>query len=198
MKNINNICHIILFLSAFNLAHINSSSCDHGPYLYDNAFDKYSQGIGSSINRIKIDLIISLLYNLTFIPNTSCFRSNDHNTDFNNILGWYSPAECNESEVYLERPHQLDASYQARVIVVDLNESSTADREALHLVHTLHQLNPLTMKRVEVDNILLQHLKTSSAPIWRDIYEARKLATNSNILLLNRPYKTFNIEGYQV
>jgi hypothetical protein len=77
-----------------------TSKCSSGPYIYDDSCFHTSQGIGSSLNRMKHVLVLSQVFDLTVIPNPLCFQSSEHKTDMLDYFGWSLDANgCTADDV---------------------------------------------------------------------------------------------------
>ena len=86
-----------LFLIMLNLVGLVGVGgvCSNGPYLYDQSCSTIkSQGIGSSMNRMKPSLLFASLLNATLIPNNVCFQSDEHDTDLSDFFGWGEGLDC--------------------------------------------------------------------------------------------------------
>lgn len=96
----------MFFFAAYLLlgVFVGAEECNHGPYLFDDSCAIVSQGIGSSMNRMKYGLLLSHLYNMTYVPNRKCFQSKEHHTDLYDYFGWENHLDCTYRQI-LEHTH---------------------------------------------------------------------------------------------
>jgi hypothetical protein len=95
-------CVFLFFLYIFHVQGGEGSkpgACSSGPYLFDDSCKVVSQGIGSSMNRMKYIIVMSRLYNLPIIPNPMCFTSSEHGTDLLAYFGWSYALDCTAEDV---------------------------------------------------------------------------------------------------
>ncbi len=101
---------ILLALLLGVYVRIGDALCSSGPYLYDESCIMSNQGIGSSMNRMKPAVFIAASMNATLIPNSACFKSDEHKTNLLEYFGWGHNLDCTENDVKFARDVSSDAS----------------------------------------------------------------------------------------
>eukprot|EP00605_Chrysophyceae_sp_TOSAG23-4_P001463 GSChrysophyteH1.ASY1.ANO1.1599.1 assembled CDS len=88
--------------------------CMNGPYVFDNSCKIVSQGIGSSMNRMKSAVLVSQLYGITLIPNPECFKSKEHDTDLLEYFNWEVGVDCTAEDVLKAVPFPVNDETEAQ------------------------------------------------------------------------------------
>ena len=101
---------IALFLHLGEIMQVWCAICRSGPYLYDESCTMSNQGIGSSMNRMKPAVFIAANMNATLIPNSACFKSDEHKTNLLDYFGWGRNIDCTENDVKFAKDISSDVS----------------------------------------------------------------------------------------
>ncbi len=99
---------IVVLLALY--VQVRGESCSSGPYLYDESCTMSNQGIGSSMNRMKPAVFLAASMNATLIPNSACFKSDEHKTNLLEYFGWGNNVDCTENEVKFARDVASDVA----------------------------------------------------------------------------------------
>ena len=91
---------VMLLLLCLALA----GTCTTGPYLVDDSCGIISQGIGSSMNRMKTAVLLAQVYGARLLANPQCFHSTEHKSDLLDYFGWDSGADCSYADLQGARP----------------------------------------------------------------------------------------------
>ena len=209
-----NICTIayIFFLYAYVMAfpdrekdriRVRGRYCSSGPYVFDAACFHQSQGIGSSMNKMKLQILAGFVFNLTVIPNPSCFYSDEHSTDMMIPFGWEYNLDCNWNMIQ----RSMNASLRSNghhaipfptVVKVALDEKRIVSKDGNTMCNAVAQKPP--------SSAIQSQLETFSAPgsysIWSELRKAissraDSVDQKSTVFYIERPYLSYNIEGYQ-
>ena len=106
----------VLLLLCFVLTYC-KDKCTNGPYIYDDSCQMVSQGVGSSMNRMKYQIVLAQVYNLTIIPNPTCFKSSEHSTDLMDYFGWaMGSKDCSYKDVMAAASKLADQDESSKTI----------------------------------------------------------------------------------
>jgi hypothetical protein len=182
--------YVLLFLSA-----LGARKCNSGPYLFDEVCFRGNQGIGSSINKIKMQILASELFNLTLIPNPTCFQSNEHSTNFYAVFGWGRNLDCDFRAVNTSySSSSRGKASNVKLVRVVVNDSSIDPMEAFTVCTAAFQNGALK------DQVLARYIDPTKHGIWAELSRAISQSGNDQsrtVFVIDRSYTSYNIEGYQ-
>mmetsp|Transcript_24780 Transcript_24780/g.34050 ORF Transcript_24780/g.34050 Transcript_24780/m.34050 type:complete len:394 (-) Transcript_24780:61-1242(-) len=162
--------------------------CVSGPYLFDEACFHFSQGIGSSINKMKLQILAAQLYNLTVIPNPSCFMSSEHSTNFLSVFGWDIGLDCLFDDI-----NKTEISIIHRVPIM-IKEEFLDSKEPFALC------NAYSFGDGRIKQEIGAYTTNDKHGIWGELSRAVSQLNekrNSTVFVIQRPYYSYNLEGYQ-
>eukprot|EP00597_Dinobryon_sp_UTEXLB2267_P003908 CAMPEP_0170073718 /NCGR_PEP_ID=MMETSP0019_2-20121128/11101_1 /TAXON_ID=98059 /ORGANISM="Dinobryon sp., Strain UTEXLB2267" /LENGTH=351 /DNA_ID=CAMNT_0010283459 /DNA_START=163 /DNA_END=1218 /DNA_ORIENTATION=+ len=137
---------------------------------------------------MKLQILAAQLYNLTVIPNPSCFMSSEHSTNFLSAFGWEVGLDCLFADV-----NKTEYSLVRRVPIVIKNQYVDAE-EPIALC------NAYSKGYLEVQQELQGYTTNNNHGIWAELSKA-VLSTaenkNSTVFVIQRSYYSYNLEGYQ-
>ena len=169
-----------------------TSECNSGAYIFDNACYQQSQGIGSSINKMKIQILVSQVFNLSLLPNPACFYSHEHSTNMLTPFGWDYNIDCDVNAI--ERARNMTTSPSLPIIVpINILEGSFDQKESSLMCNALYEGTLASTLPKIVDDKKNGIFAQLSATINRTDPSNRR----RTIYSIQRPYHSYNIEGYQ-
>lgn len=178
MQKNRSLVSIFLSILLASIRSQNPSKCTDGPYIYDNACIKVNQGIGATVNKMKLQILLGEVYQMKIIPVPECFSSVEHNTSLYRTLGWGIDYECSEDDVKFATNSDSSTAINIKL------ESGTESLQAVE------ELCASVQKGLNYSQVL-----HSLGGTWWDIHEKTKLS--NQIFIVEREYYAINIEGYQ-
>lgn len=154
------------------------------------------------MNKMKIQILAAFVFNLTVIPNPSCFYSDEHSTDMMIPFGWDYNLDCNWNMIQRSLNSSLRNNGHLNpfptVVTVTLDEKRIVSKDGNTMCNAVAQNPQSTAIRAHLDTYAVP----GSYGIWSELRKAISSRADSGdqrstIFYLERPYLSYNIEGYQ-
>ena len=84
--------------------------CDAGPYIYQRECPRYSEGIGSKMQSMKLSLTMAALTSFTFLASRDCLMESHTFSDLSDRLWLHRSAECDPCSLDRREVHLVDSA----------------------------------------------------------------------------------------
>ncbi len=178
--------------------------CTNGPYLYDMmSSEQFSpEGIGCSVEHMKVLILLATVFNLTFIPNPRFFINQFHHTDFYDKLGWNKGIDCHSEQVMVHYSETKPINeYSLKIVNLtvfakDLREQRVYTKEVQQLCQYVQEDKPFSFisKKLTASN--------ANNGLWSTFYQnlhtpQHESDLSKTVFVLHRDYWRYAFEGYQ-
>lgn len=165
--------------------------------MYDDTLRTDSpEGIGSSVEHMKLLILLSEAFQLTLIPNPSFFVNHPHHTDFFNILGWNIGLDCHYEDV-ITSLNQAGGGNVLRVVNISTAEISTKNevmRQDSELRELCNLMESGKQRSLQFKRFVTQGMKGGFISLLEYHNRSR---SNHTVFVLHRNYWLYNFQGYQ-
>jgi len=185
--------------------------CQNGPYIFDDSLHNVDspEGIGSSVEHMKLSILLSRAFELTLIPNPYFFKSADHHTDFMSRLGWDLGVDCHHNDVFQAMHGKGHNFANVTLISISMPDDNMIERkqysELRELCHLIEQTtsNSIKQKNELIKNALIGgwinqlHTGLQQYHLLNNSIDKYNQHLKNTVFVLKRDYWNNNFEGYE-